>query len=685
MMKRSFSLKQNISLFLSVIILALVLGSLQMCTQVSEVLKETEYGVPSLSNLIEEKPAITTDLSDAVTEVPFIDDFNPEDVAPLTRLDRGPHNGFLLDRPGLFELKCKSYCLHAGSYAPRKGDGYIYAPLKGPRAKMIQKILQRSVDHPEIPQTMVQTLIWAILAHAKINDMPQDMQDAASKLLAQEDINDLNQRALNVIRDEVSQKAWGHLPAPARRALEAENRLRSLLSTTSASYEELERVAVLAGAPEGTEGGREIPKGRWSYHPDGYFVRYLPSSYRETLYQISVPEPYKIERDAEKRIKTISDVLENRIEFEYDDQIAPLNVPGDTNVMAYRLKWVRFINYRAIGPEIVQERTATWENTGWTLVGKPGGQGRDVEHSGQFPDLNQRYRDAQVLEKQVVSFVKKAQSLKDAGSRKTSKDDAYRDPADLAHLDVGLNTAIGGDLGGRDPWIREHALMVKKAWQFAVCEIIGSSRSYPYAKLPEPLLIASLSPMMIGGGEDICDNPPKSSEDSPEADPSNGSAVPGNSDAQRLAPSAAGIDSGDPDPDCDKVGKIKNEMETVRDAFKNNKPHPGEDGFEYAKRIEGMFGSGEPGGAFSPAHTTLGCGIDGNANYYKNQPSIILAADCAHEKTHQAKCRWARDNVTGGYGTWMMNAWNYRQNEIDAYNAGIKVLEDWMNKNGCGK
>jgi hypothetical protein len=46
---------------------------------------------------------------------------------------------------------------------------------------------------------------------------------------------------------------------------------------------------------------------------------------------------------------------------------------------------------------------------------------------------------------------------------------------------------------------------------------------------------------------------------------------------------------------------------------------------------------------------------------------------------------WLRDNVTGGYVSWMNNAWNYRQNEIDVYNAEIKVLDDWMKKNGCGK
>ncbi len=684
-MKSPSPIKQIIFCFQSVLILALALGSLHMCTQVSEVLKEAEYGIPRLNNLTEKKAAITTDLSDAVTEVPFLDDFNPEEPAPLTRLDRGPNNGFILDRPGLFELRCKSYCLHAGSYAPRKGDGYIYAPLKGPRAKMIQKILQKSVDHPEIPQTRVQTLIWAILAHAKINEMPQEMQDAAAVLLSQEDIKDLNQKALDVIREEISQRAWERLPSPARRALEAENKLRSLLTTTSASYEELERAAVLTGVPERTEGGREIPKGRWSYHPDGYFVRYIPSNYRETLYQISVPEPCKIVRDTENRIQSVSDVLESRIEFEYNDEIEHFTIPGDTKVKAYVLKSIRFIDYRAIGPEIIIERTASWDNTGWTLVGEPGGKGRDMEPSSQFPDLNERYQGARVLADQVADLVKKTKGLKSSDSRKTSKKDAYRDVADLAHLDEGLHTAIGGELREKEAWIREHALLVKKAWQYAVCEVIGSSRSYPYAKMSEPLLVASLTPVLMGGGEDICANVPKPSEDSPEADPSDGSAVPGSSDMQRLAPSAAGTDPGKPDPDCGKVGKIKNELETIRDAFKNNKPYPGEDGYTYAKRIEGMFGYGKAGGAFSPAGITLGCGIDGDAKYYKGVPSIILVSDCTHERTHQATCRWARDHVTGGYGTWMNNAANYRQNEIDAYNTGIKVLEDWMNKNGCSK
>jgi len=682
-MKKVIQIKASLLFVLTVIVVILTVGSLEVCTQVGGILEEASVKLPSLNKLVETKPAITTSLEDAVTEVPFFDDFNPEQFASLRCLDRGPYNGFILDRPGLFELNCRSYCLHAGSYGPRGGDGYAYAPLKGPRANMMQKILQNSVTHPEIPQSTVQTLIWGILAHAKINDMSPDLQDAARTLLSRRDIDDLNRKALDVIGEEIRQRAWGNMPEPARRALEAENRLRSLLTTTSATYEDLEKVAVLVGDPEKTEDSREIPEGRWSYHTDGYFVRYFPTDYRETLYQIYVPRPYVFERDGKNRIIAISDNLQNRIEFDYDDK-AYFSITGDLKINACAFANIRFINYSAIGPEIVVVRRTEWENLGWTLVGLPGEKNRKLESQSQFPDLNQRYRDAQVLFNQVSKLVNQVRTLEGSKSKKTSGNEAFKDAIELTHLATGIKVAFGESLKDRELWVREHALMIKKACLYAICKHVGSSRTFAFAKSPDTMLVASFYPMLPGGSDDPCDSPPKSSENSPEADPSDGSAVPGNADRQRLAPSTSDTDSDDPHPDCGQAAALKNELETIRDAFVNNKPHQGEDGFQYAKRIEGMLGYGEPGGATSPMQTYAGCGINVNESYYQSKPSIFRTSDCAHEKTHQAKCRWARDNVTGGYITWMNNAWNYRQNEIDAYNAGIKVLDDWMKNNGCG-
>ena len=42
-------------------------------------------------------------------------------------------------------------------------------------------------------------------------------------------------------------------------------------------------------APMGA-GSQEVPSGRWSLHPDGYYVRYLPQGYSHTLVQIWVPQ-----------------------------------------------------------------------------------------------------------------------------------------------------------------------------------------------------------------------------------------------------------------------------------------------------------------------------------------------------------------------------------------------------------
>ncbi len=41
-------------------------------------------------------------------------------------------------------------------------------------------------------------------------------------------------------------------------------------------------------APLG-EGSQAVPEGRWSRHPDGYWVRYLPSGYSSTRLEVWVP------------------------------------------------------------------------------------------------------------------------------------------------------------------------------------------------------------------------------------------------------------------------------------------------------------------------------------------------------------------------------------------------------------
>ncbi|REG24506.1 hypothetical protein ATI61_114114 [Archangium gephyra] len=255
-------------------------------------------GLTSAEDFLKESPPVTTSLSDAVTEVPSLDGFEPETIAPMRELPRGLEGGFLL-LPGVWEMDVRSYCLQAGTHAPSSGAGHSYAPLKGPKADIVQHILQNSALHPEIPQRDVQVLLWAILARTPITQMPRGYQLTAAKLLTPKELLALDRSVVEVLTPIVRQHALATLPASVRRVFEAENQLREKLTqTVEAPFEELERIAVLAGVAPTEAGGRVVQRGRWSYHPDGYFVRYFASSYTETKIQVYLPDqPFQLERD----------------------------------------------------------------------------------------------------------------------------------------------------------------------------------------------------------------------------------------------------------------------------------------------------------------------------------------------------------------------------------------------------
>lgn len=169
--------------------------------------------LPSLEQLLRGEPPITTSLNDAVTEEPFLDDFNPRLFTPISALSVGPNQGYLL-RPGLFAFEAQSYCLNAGSYAPGKGDGYLYAPLKGSRAGVLASLLRRSRDHPEIAQHDIQALIWAILARSRLSDMPPRMLAVATQLLTPQELFEVNSGALPLIPESLLRQMIARLPEP---------------------------------------------------------------------------------------------------------------------------------------------------------------------------------------------------------------------------------------------------------------------------------------------------------------------------------------------------------------------------------------------------------------------------------------------------------------------------------------
>jgi hypothetical protein len=241
-------------------------------------------------NLWGGKAPITTNLSDAKWGDPSKDGFTPREAkSSLMTLQRTPNGGFVL-QPGYYEMQTQSYCLKAGTHGPGGGDGYLYAPPKGPAEDAVMTILRNSVQRPEIHQHSVQALLWAIIARAKFEDLAPEMKSTASRLLTPRQIASLNRSALDLLPGSALNSAMGSVPGPMRQVLQAEAQLRQMLTTPGTSFAEMERVAVLSGnAPLG-EGSRDVPSGRWSMHPDGYFVRYLPSGYSSTRVEIWVPQ-----------------------------------------------------------------------------------------------------------------------------------------------------------------------------------------------------------------------------------------------------------------------------------------------------------------------------------------------------------------------------------------------------------
>jgi hypothetical protein len=243
-----------------------------------------------VSKLMSGDPPITTSLPNAVWAAPDMDTFEPPvPVRPLAELERSRAGAFVL-RPGYWEMRVQSYCLKAGTHGPGGGDGYLYAPTRGPAEDAVLDIARNSVAHPEISQQEIQVLLWAIIARTKFEQLPAPMKATAARLLDARQLALLNRSALDVLPGPALDRALGELPPLVRQVLQAEARLRQMLVDPASSFQQLEGVAVLAGMVGLGPDSRAVPAGRWSLHPDGYYVRYLPEGYSQTLVQLWVPE-----------------------------------------------------------------------------------------------------------------------------------------------------------------------------------------------------------------------------------------------------------------------------------------------------------------------------------------------------------------------------------------------------------
>lgn len=246
--------------------------------------------IPDAGNILKGKDPITTSLDDAKTEAPELDSFEPSVILPGDELPRNLDGSFYIF-PGVWEFHLKSYCMKAGTYGPSKvnGSGYVYAPLAGPKADIIKSLLMNGIKHPDVTQREIQVLIWAIIAKANFDEMPKSYLATAAKLLDAKQMLELNKGIVNKAAQKELDKLMGEAPESIKTILRAEQSLRNMMSKAQSSYEEMEKVAVLAGViPD--EGGRMVKEGRWSLTPEGFYIRYFPSGYTYMRLQIYVKD-----------------------------------------------------------------------------------------------------------------------------------------------------------------------------------------------------------------------------------------------------------------------------------------------------------------------------------------------------------------------------------------------------------
>jgi hypothetical protein len=252
------------------------------CTNIASLESRAETEWSSLT----QQSAVTTSFEDTDKAIVLPDSFgNAAHFVSLMSLPPGADGAVIL-KPGYFELTMRSYCLHAGTAGPTRGDGYLYASLKGPSAFIVEHILERSYSEREIAQSDVQTLIWAVLAHTKIEQLAPAMQITAAQLLTPAELIEVNTGGVSVLTSEAMSKMMANAPSSIREVLALENALRAALTDANTTYKDLERIAVTSPLPLNAE---SVPQGRWSRHPGGYYVRYKPNDYRSVLVQIYVP------------------------------------------------------------------------------------------------------------------------------------------------------------------------------------------------------------------------------------------------------------------------------------------------------------------------------------------------------------------------------------------------------------
>ena len=288
--------------------LVLVFGSMSLNAQIDlpnpfkkgKKIKVPKFGkVDNFIKNLGQKSPISTSFDDAVYEVDFLNFFEPseDEYSALHLQPKAEPCGYTL-KTGFYSMNAQSFCLRGYSHGPSRGDGHLYAPLKGKKSELIKDIISKYSNKPHIPQRNVQVLLWAIIAGADMNELGTNYSQTLNELFTFDELlvyqgTDMLKGYADINFSKLKQQALNSLSPEIKNLLNAETKIRELVYQNK-TFQEIEKVAIISGVAPKEDMIREVTKGRWSFHPNGYFIRFFPNGYPQTRVDIYVPHEGEI-------------------------------------------------------------------------------------------------------------------------------------------------------------------------------------------------------------------------------------------------------------------------------------------------------------------------------------------------------------------------------------------------------
>ncbi len=273
--------------------------------------KRTNKKVNELYTKFAQNSPISTTFDDAKYEADVLQDFEPQphEYQSLALQPSAGRGAYKLSS-GLYTMNAKSFCLRGYTYGPSKGDGHLYAPLKGRQANFIRAIIERFSTKPNIAQREVQVLLWAIIAGANMETIGDQYKSTLSKLFTPKEL--LTYYGKGIITgtatkytQKFKKRMLKKFAPQLEKMMEADQKISRMVKENK-SFNEIENIAVLAGVAPAKDMIREVTAGRWSYLPkEGYFIRFFPRGYPQTRVDIYVPYEGEVQVDKNKKVTAI--------------------------------------------------------------------------------------------------------------------------------------------------------------------------------------------------------------------------------------------------------------------------------------------------------------------------------------------------------------------------------------------